>query len=237
MEYDFESISNPALTPGTHTATHLERCFPCIYHEQRVTTRSAQKVGKQTQMVSITGLFSAIVAAFVIEGLKNLQPARHWNFLCWLAFTNFSAACCFHNESQSSVVLTFPNRSPFYTPTSASLTSTLWLLSLTVSLLCALLTALLQQWASYLLITPQKLSAHSRLFLHISIFFFLAGLLVYIYNIHHTLFFLILPAILSCGIAYSVLTAVGTRLLSHPWPGLVACASCGWLNAYQAIHS
>jgi hypothetical protein len=183
-----------------------------------------------------TGLFSAIVAAFVIEGLKNLQPDTGTSSVGLLSQISQQLAA-FTNESQSSVVLTFPNRSPFYTPTSASLTSTLWLLSLTVSLLCALLTALLQQWASYLLITPQKLSAHSRLFLHISIFFFLAGLLVYIYNIHHTLFFLILPAILSCGIAYLVLTAVGTRLLSHLWPGLVVCASCGWLNAYQAIHS
>jgi hypothetical protein len=36
----------------TPTATHLERCSPCTYHEQRITTRNSQKVGKQTRMVS-----------------------------------------------------------------------------------------------------------------------------------------------------------------------------------------
>ena len=42
----------PPLTQGIHTATRLERCSPCIYHEQRNLTKIAQNVGRQTQMVS-----------------------------------------------------------------------------------------------------------------------------------------------------------------------------------------
>ena len=201
--------------------------------------------------VSQTGLFSAIVAAFVIEGLKNLQPDTGTYSVDLLSQISQQLAA-FTNESQSSVVLTFPNRSPFHAPTSALLTSTLWLLSLIVSLSCALLATLLQQWARrFLLITQSRGSkphdrARIRSFfaegvikfhlpkvvdalpalLHISVFFFLAGLLVYIYNIHHTLFFLILPPILLCGIAYSVLTLM--PIAHHSSPYRTPFSSLAW---------
>jgi hypothetical protein len=107
-------------------------------------------------MAGQTGLFSAIVAAFVIEGLKNLQPdtgASSVDLLSKISQQQAASA----NESQSPVVLTFPDRSPFHAPTSALLTSTLWLLSLIVSLPCALLATLLQQWARrYLCITQSR---------------------------------------------------------------------------------
>lgn len=201
--------------------------------------------------VGQTGLFSAIVAAFVIEGLKNLQPDTGTSSVDLLSQISQQLAT-FTNESQSTVVLTFPDRSPFHAPTSALLTSTLWLYSLIVSLSCALLATLLQQWAHrYLLITQShgsKLHDRARIrsffaegvnkfhlpkvvdalpaLLHISVFFFLAGLLVYIYNIHHSLFFLILPPILLCGIAYSVLTLM--PIVHHSSPYQTPLSSLAW---------
>ncbi len=198
-----------------------------------------------------TGLFSAIVAAFVIEGLKNLQPDTGTSSVDLLSQISQQFAAL-TNASQPSVVLTFPDRSPFHAPTSALLTSTLWLLSLIVSLTCALLATLLQQWARrYLLITQShgsKLHDRARIrsffaegvikyhlpmvvdalpaLLHISVFFFFAGLLVFIYNIHHSLFFLILPPIVFCGIAYSVLTLI--PIFRHSSPYQTPLSSLAW---------
>ena len=187
----------------------------------------------------------------MIEGLKNLQPDTGTSSVDLLSQISQQLAA-FTNTSQSSVGLTFPDRFSFHAPTSALLTSTLWLISLIVSLSCALLATLLQQWARrYLLITQShgsKLHDRARIrsffaegvikfhlpkvvdalpaLLHISVFFFLAGLLVYIYNIHHTLFFLILPAILSCGIAYSVLTLM--PIVHHSSPYQTPLSSLAW---------
>ena len=178
----------------------------------------------------------------MIGSLNNLQPDTGTSSVNLLSQISQQLAA-FTNESQPSVVLTFPNGSPFHAPRSALLTNTLWLLSLIVSLSCALLATLLQQWARrFLLITQSrgsKLHDRARIrsffaegvikfhlpkvvntlpaLLHISVFFFLAGLLVYIYNIHHTLFFLILPPILLCGIAYLVLTLMPIAYHSSPY--------------------
>ena len=202
--------------------------------------------------VGQTGLFSAIVAAFVIGGLSNLQPDTGTSSVDLLSQISQQLAAAFTNESQSSVVLTFPDRSSFHAPTSALLTNILWLISLIVSLSCALLATLLQQWARrYLLITQShgsKLHDRARIrsffaegvikfhlpkvvdalpaLLHISVFFFLAGLLVYIYSIHHTLFFFILPPILLCGIAYSVLTLM--PIVHHSSPYQTPLSSLAW---------
>jgi hypothetical protein len=100
-----------------------------------------------------TGLF---VAGFVVEGLKILQRDPGSSSVDLHAQISQQLAT-FTNASQPSVVLTFPDSSPFYAPISALLTNTLWLLSLIVSPSCALLAILLQQWARcYLLITQNN---------------------------------------------------------------------------------
>jgi hypothetical protein len=64
--------------------------------------------------VGQTGLFSAIVAAFVIEGLNNLQPDTGTSSVDLLSQISQQLAAAFTNESQPSVVLAFPDRSPFH---------------------------------------------------------------------------------------------------------------------------
>ena len=102
-----------------------------------------------------------------ISCVLQFKAGSEWSILCncsGLRDRGTQESAAFMNESRSSVVLTFPNRSPFYTPTSALLTSTLWLPSLIVSLSCALLATLLQQWARcYLLITQShSIKLHDR---------------------------------------------------------------------------
>lgn len=253
MDNDLDRISNPAAHAGDTYSDSSGALFSMYlsraenYDKEIAESWKADADG----ILIFTGLFSAIVAAFVIEGLKNLQPDTGTSSVDLLSQISQQLAAS-TNESQSSVSLTFPDRSPFHAPTSALLTSTLWLFSLIVSLLCGLLATLLQQWARrYLLITQShgsKLHDRARIrsffaegvikfhlpkvvdalptLLHISVFFFLAGLLVHIYNIHHTLFFLILPPILFCGISYSVLTLM--PIVHHSSPYQTPLSSLVW---------
>ncbi|KAI0299123.1 hypothetical protein B0F90DRAFT_634887 [Multifurca ochricompacta] len=105
--------------------------------------------------------------------------------------------------------------------------NTLWFLSLLISLTCALLATLLQQWARrYLKVTRPRYSPHKRariraffaegvnnLYLtwtvealpilsHLSLFLFFAGLLVYIFHINYTIFKAVAWWVILCGAIY-----------------------------------
>ena len=103
---------------------------------------------------------------------------------------------------------------PFSPPKYAVWVNSLWFLSLVISLTCALLATLLQQWARrYLKITQlPRYSPHKRArireffadgvekfhlpeavgvlptLLHLSLFLFFSGLLIFLFNINHTVF-------------------------------------------------
>ncbi|KAN0140464.1 hypothetical protein V8E53_001673, partial [Lactarius tabidus] len=105
----------------------------------------------------------------------------------------------------------------FSPPNSAVWVNALWFLSLVMSLTCALLATLLQQWARrYLKITQSRYSPHKRAriraffaegvekcllpwavealptLLHLSLFLFFAGLVVFLCNVNLTIFKLVL---------------------------------------------
>jgi Family of unknown function (DUF6535) len=118
------------------------------------------------------------------------------------------------NESQLLIPSTLPDPSmPFSPPTYAVWVNSLWFLSLVISLTCALLATLLQQWARrYTKITQKRYSLHRRariraffaegvdklhlpwavealpVLLHLSLSLFFAGLAVFLFNINHTVF-------------------------------------------------
>ncbi|KAH9998309.1 hypothetical protein BJV77DRAFT_940743, partial [Russula vinacea] len=103
---------------------------------------------------------------------------------------------------------------PVFSPRYAICVNSLWFLSLVVSLTCALLATLLKQWArrysSITQLTRYSLHKRARIrafcvdgveklhipwavealptMLHLSIFLFLPGLLIYLFNINHTAF-------------------------------------------------
>jgi hypothetical protein len=114
---------------------------------------------------------------------------------------------------------------PFAPPKSAIWVNSLWFLSLAISFTCALLATLLQQWARrYLTITQQpRYTPHKRAricafladgvdksylpwavealptLLHLSLFLFFAGLLVFLFDLHLTVF-----KVVACWVGLSV---------------------------------
>ena len=130
----------------------------------------------------------------------------------------------------------------FIPPTSGVWVNGLWFLSLVVSLTCALLSTLLQQWARrYLRVAypskrPHK-KARIRAFyrhgveklhiplaiellpalLHISLFLFFAGLSVFLFGVHRTIFKVVTAWIALCGFVYGFLTLLPTIYKSSPY--------------------
>jgi hypothetical protein len=131
---------------------------------------------------------------------------------------------------------------PFSPPNLAVWVNALWFLSLVISLTCALLATLLQQWARrYLKITQSRYSPHKRAriraffaegvekcllpwaveilptLLHISLFLFFAGLVVFLSNVNLTIFKLVLSWVGLCLALYGCITCMPILRLDSPY--------------------
>ena len=150
-----------------------------------------------------TGLFSAAVAQLLGSSLQNLQPNPQNASSFYLARIYQLTP----GSNASSIPLP-DDPTTFNPPNSAIWVSTLWSFSLVISLSCALLATLLQQWARrYLRITqkwndPQKCAQIRELMrlglkkpvrlrwmvellpalLHLSVVLFLAGFIAYLFT-------------------------------------------------------
>jgi hypothetical protein len=135
------------------------------------------------------------------------------------------------NPNGSSSLPTSPP--PFTPPNFAVWVNALWFLSLVISITCALLATLLQQWARrYLKVTQPRYSPHKRArirafftegvdkfllpwavealpaMLHLSLFLFLAGLAVFLWNVNLTIFKLVLSWVGLCTALYGCITII-----------------------------
>jgi Family of unknown function (DUF6535) len=162
-----------------------------------------------------TGLFSASVATFIGVSIQDLRPNSQDISAFYLA--NIYQVLADVNRSGIYVPPTPAVPPPFSPSTSAIWVNCLWFLSLVMSLTCALLATLLQQWARrYLWVTQPRCSPHRRsrirsfftegvdklhlpwaveilpTLLHSSLFLFFSGLAVFLFNIHHTVFSIVL---------------------------------------------
>jgi hypothetical protein len=131
---------------------------------------------------------------------------------------------------------------PFSPPTYAVWVNSLWFLSLVISITCALLATLLQQWARrYLKVTQTRFSLHKqariRSFLaegveksclsmvvealptlvHVSLSLFFAGLVVFLWNVNLTIFKLVLSWIGVCTAFYGYITLIPMFLRDSPY--------------------
>jgi hypothetical protein len=122
---------------------------------------------------------------------------------------------------------------PFSPPNSAVWANALFFLSLVISLTCALLAILLQQWARrYLSITQSRYSPHKRArirsffaegvdkcllpwtinnlprLLDISLFLFFAGLVLFLSNVNFTIFKLVISWVGLCTAIYGCITCM-----------------------------
>jgi hypothetical protein len=127
----------------------------------------------------------------------------------------------------------------------------LWFLSLVISLTCALLATLLQQWARrYLKITQSRYSPHKRAriraffsegvekcllpwavetlptLLHISLFLFFAGLVLFLCKVNLTIFKLVLSWVGLCTALYGCITCM--PIIRHDSPYYTPLSLPAW---------
>ena len=197
-----------------------------------------------------TGLFSAAVATLVAVSVQDLKPSSQDISAFYLA--NIYQILADSNGSRMLIPPTLPNPSiPFSPPTSAVWVNSLWFLSLVISLTCALLATLLQQWARrYMKVIQTRYAPHKRAriraffaegvdklhlpwavealpaLLHLSLFLFFAGLAVFLFNINHTVFKVVISWVCLCTGVYMCITFM--PIFRHDSPYYAPLSSSAW---------
>ncbi|KAI0280020.1 hypothetical protein BGY98DRAFT_376954 [Russula aff. rugulosa BPL654] len=196
--------------------------------------------GEADSILVFTGLFSATVAAFIIESYKNLSPNSGNQTVTLLGQISQQLAGVPLETIAQNVTATI--NASFKPTNSAIRVNILWFLSLVLSLTSALSATLLQQWARrYLELTQHRGAPHKRarirayvfdgvqgtnmyraveampLLLHISVFFFLAGLIDFLFPINDTVAFYILGYISAFVSVYAILTVLPNLILNCPY--------------------
>jgi Family of unknown function (DUF6535) len=90
-------------------------------------------------------LFSAAIAALVAVSIQDLRPNSQDTSAFYLK--NILQLLADPNVSRESILATPAEPPPFSPPKYAIWVNSLWFLSLVISLTCAMLATLLQQWA------------------------------------------------------------------------------------------
>ncbi|KAH9956549.1 hypothetical protein BC827DRAFT_1231402 [Russula dissimulans] len=167
-----------------------------------------------------TGLFSAVVTALLVVTIPDVRSNPQ-------DITNFYLQQISNASAKPSPPSPGNQPPPFSAPTLSVVVNLLSFLSLFISLSCAVLATVVQQWARrYVRYTQPsqrspKIRARTRAmfsysvdrlfigcissllpcYLNLAIFFFMIGLLVFIYNINHVMFiFMILLFVWSIGV-------------------------------------
>jgi len=187
-----------------------------------------------------TGLFSATVAAFIIESYKLLSPDSGDTTNALLTQISGQLLNISNGTPLTSVVT--QSSQPFKPTSSAVRVNVLWFLSLVLSLNCALSATLMQQWARrYQELAQRRGATHRRgrmrayifdglnrfgmaqavatmpRLLHISVFLFFAGLVEFLFPIYTTVAYATLGCIVGFALAYAVLTVLPNIYLNCPY--------------------
>ena len=170
------------------------------------------------------------MAGFIIESYTQLQPAPSDTTVLLLAQISQQLAALSRGNTIS-IPSGLPS-STFSPSASAVRVNTLWFLSLVLSLTCALLATLMQQWVRrYLQVTQRWYAPYKRArvrtffaegveqfglpravealpaLLHASVFLFFAGLVDFLININQTVAFSLLSAVVVAATIYFLFTA------------------------------
>ncbi|KAI9442054.1 hypothetical protein BJY52DRAFT_1177936, partial [Lactarius psammicola] len=222
----------------------------------RVQTFEDEKVenwkGGAAGILVFTGLFSSTVATFIALSYPNLQqdPNITTQFLLAQISQQLSNTTIGGPSSNPGP----PVQSSFVPPTSVVFINTVWFLSLVLSLMCALMATLLQQWAHrYLQIVRRKYAPlhHARiheyfsrgarrfgisgfaevlpLLLLISVFLFFAGLVVFAFRGNHTVAYFTVVIVGFCALLYIALALL--PLIFHDCPYQTPLTSVLWFSA------
>src|SRR5579863_9164410 len=202
-----------------------------------------------------TGLFSAIVGAFIIEFYKQLSPDsgdQTVALLCQMSqqLPNFTNGTCSPPQAGES-----------FSPSAPIIwANAMWMMSLLFSLTSALFATLLQQWARRYVETPQvpsepKQRAHIRSYLffgtrkyhmrtavetaptllHISVFLFLAGFVTIFFTIHRTVAIIVSISVGIFVVAYVALTILPYP--NHDCPYRTPMSYICWYTSHLSLFS
>ncbi|KAI9447530.1 hypothetical protein H4582DRAFT_1783215, partial [Lactarius indigo] len=181
--------------------------------------------------VLVTGLFSATVAAFIIESYKKLSPDSGDTTNALLTQISVQLVNISNGTPIASVAV---QGSQSFKPTASAVrVNVLWFLSLVLSLTCALSATLIQQWARRYQELAQRRGANHRrgrmrayifdglirfrmaqavatmpTLLHISVFLFFAGLVEFLFPIHTTVAYATFGCIMVFALAHAILTVL-----------------------------
>ncbi len=187
-----------------------------------------------------TGLFSATVAAFIIESYKTLSPDSGDTTNALLTQISVQLINISNGTPLASVAA--QSGQPFKPAASAVRVNVLWFLSLILSLNCALSATLMQQWARrYQELAQRRGAFHKRgrmrayifdginrfgmarvvatmpTLLHISVFLFFAGLVEFLFPIYTSVAYATLGCIMAFTLAYAILTVLPIIYLNCPY--------------------
>ncbi|KAH9031274.1 hypothetical protein EDB84DRAFT_171890 [Lactarius hengduanensis] len=196
--------------------------------------------GDTNGILVFTGLFSATVAAFLVESYKKLSPDSGDTTNALLAQISVQLVSISNGTPLANV--TAPSDQTFKPTSSAVRVNVLWFLSLILSLNCALSATLMQQWARrYQELAHRRGAFHRRgrmrayifeglnkfamaravatmpTLLHISVFLFFAGLIDFLLPIYKTVAYSTLGCIAVFTLAYAILTALPNIYLNCPY--------------------
>ncbi|KAJ7159527.1 hypothetical protein C8R46DRAFT_1194846 [Mycena filopes] len=205
-------------------------------------------------MLIFAGLFSASLTAFLIESYKTLVPDSGDATVLLLAQISHQLAA-----SANGTTFNFVAPAPFTPLRSSLVCNVLWFISLGLSLTCALIATLLEQWArdflhkteirsapvirarvfSYLYYGLKKFGMHTvveiiPLLLHASLFFFFAGLVAFLIPINAAIT-AVAAAIL--GMVTSIYTILTVLPLSHPDCPYQTPLSGGFWNLRRSLST
>ncbi|KAH9073406.1 hypothetical protein EDB83DRAFT_2219654 [Lactarius deliciosus] len=188
-----------------------------------------------------SGLFSVVVAAFLIVSLQDLPPDSQDKPTFYLE--NIYQLLADPNRTHVPTSYTQSNLPTFSPPRSVVWVNSLWSLSLVITLSCALLAILVQQWARrYVKLTQQRSSSCPRkralvraffdkgvgdlrlqwavdalpILLHTSLVLFLAGFIIFSFGYNHTVLKVVVSWVGLCAVMYTCFTFL--PLIRHDSP-------------------
>ncbi|KAI0246408.1 hypothetical protein BJV78DRAFT_151817 [Lactifluus subvellereus] len=212
--------------------------------------KMAKRWQKDAQGILIfTGLFSAAVAALLAVTVLDLKQTSQDRSAFYLEQIYQFQVLADSNASRPSTPAKPP---PFSAPKYAIWVNSLWFLSLAMSLTGALLAILQQQWARrYLRVTqPPRYTPHERArmreffsngvdklllpwaveavstLIHISLSLFFTGLLIYLFNINHTVFLAVVWWVGVSGAIYVLITFMSIFRLDSPYRSPLSSPVC-----------
>ncbi|KAJ7189193.1 hypothetical protein C8R46DRAFT_1056788 [Mycena filopes] len=206
-------------------------------------------------MLIFAGLFSASLTAFLIESYKTLTPDSGEETIRLLTQISRQLSTGPNNtDTPTPMAISF-------TPSTASIICNgLWFISLGLSLTCALVATLLEQWArdfihraetrsaplirariySYLYYGMKRFNMHVvvdiiPLLLHSSLLFFFAGLVAFLIPVNLTMTIISAAILGFVAAVYLVLTLLPLRFLDCPYRTPLSGASWRLLQTSRSI--